>query len=242
MAQGPKEVPSIPSVKSSDVCYNLLSLSVRQKPPRISEKLGTSVFRWQPFFFLYFYFSFFRSFSSFFLLFSFLFLLCLFTLRPLLIFIVFLSATYPEGGGCVFSPDIHLTYETTRFDNPCRYRSYIVAFTGECHYVWQYELRNGFFTEQKTEHKYRFCLHGPLTTHAFRRHWGWTEFGRETWLDLMVETQDVYKLRFNVVTSSNSTEATHFPNRLRFLPTKLYELEGSDECTWPLCYDCKRKG
>lgn len=104
VAQGSKEVPSIPSVKSSDVFYNLLSLSVRQKPSRISEKLGTSVFRWQPFFFLYFYFSFFRSFCSFFLLFSFLFLLCFFTLRPLLIFIVFRSVTYPEGGGCVFSP------------------------------------------------------------------------------------------------------------------------------------------
>lgn len=29
----PKEVPSIPGVKSSDVCYNLLSLSARQHPP-----------------------------------------------------------------------------------------------------------------------------------------------------------------------------------------------------------------
>jgi hypothetical protein len=41
-----------------------------------------------------------------------------------------------------------------------------------------------------------------LTTHAFRRYWGWTEFGRKTRLDLMVETQDVYKLRFNIVTAS----------------------------------------
>jgi len=143
---------------------------------------------------------------------------------------------------CFFLPNIHHTYETTRSDNPYKYSSYIATFTGECHYVWQHKLCNGFSTEQKTEHKHQFCLHGPLTTHAFRRYWGWTEFGRETWLDLMVETQDVYKLRFNIVTASISIEATHFPNRLRFLPTKLQELDISDECTLPLCYDWNREG
>lgn len=52
-----------------------------------------------------------------------------------------------------------------------------------------------------------------------------------------METKDVYKLTVNVVTESISIEATHVPNRLRFLPTKLYELGSSDECTRPLCYD-----
>lgn len=244
MPQGPKEVPSIPSVKSSDVCYNPLSLSAKHRNHQdLGERchfrvqitalllplLLLLILSFVPSVASFFYsLSYFSYGSSLFGLFS------------------FSSSSFQPPtlkAEAVFSPQTSILHnQTTRFDKPRKYHSYVVIFTGECHYVWQHKLCNGFFTEQKTKHRYRFCLHGPLTTHAFRRYRGWTEFGRETWLDLMVETQDVYKLRFNVVTSSNSTEASHFPNRLRFLPTKLYELDGSDECIWPLCYDCEREG
>ena len=175
-------------------------------------------------------------------MFSFLFFLCFFTLRPLLIFIVFLSSTYPEGGGCVFLSQtsiIHMrlqvliTHINTAATSQHLQASAITS--GNTNSAMD------FSRNKKMEDKHQFCLHGPLTTHAFGRYWGRTEFGRETWLDLMVETQDVYKLRFNIVTASISIQATHFPNRLRFLPTKLHELDSSDECTRPLCYDWKRE-
>lgn len=159
----PKEVHSIPNLKSSDVCYNLLPLSSRQHPPGSRSKLPLPSSDNSPYTFTSISHSFFRFFCSFFLPFSFLFHLSFFTLRPLLIFFVFLSATHPEGGGCVFLPNIHHTYENTRSDNPYKYSSYIATFTGECHYVWQHKLCNGFFTEQKIGAQ--TSILSPRTTH-----------------------------------------------------------------------------
>jgi hypothetical protein len=112
----PKEVPSIPNVKSSEICYNLLPLSARQHPPGSqwnlplpssdnSPSTSTSISHsFVPSVASFFYpLSYYSYASSLFGLFSF----SSSSLQP--------TTLKAEA---VFSlPDIHHTYETTRSDN-----------------------------------------------------------------------------------------------------------------------------